>query len=267
MPYHIRITSRDPLRRSSDTLALDKDASWIERNIVSPRRLGQRMSGQVFTWDEIDGIYITWTDETSQQLVPRVRVERMKSGVVAGISDEWYVATRGRDTTEEFITGPPGTAASQDGPQDMALATNRKAVMVIYGHDHEANDALFSWLRAIGLQPREWSQLVQTTGDASPYIGQVLEQTFRNVQAVVAFFTPDEFVLGRDATPTDKHSWRLQARPNVFIEAGMALVTHPRRTVLVVHGPQELPSDLAGRNYIRLSHKSPKDLHARQPSS
>jgi hypothetical protein len=34
----------------------------------------------------------------------------------------------------------------------------------------------------------------------------------------------------------------------------MALVTHPTRTVLVTLGPQELPSDFAGRYYIRLSH-------------
>ena len=47
---------------------------------------------------------------------------------------------------------------------------------------------------------------------------------------------------------------RLQARPNVLIEAGMALITHPTRTIIAVLGDQELPSDLAGRHYIRLSH-------------
>lgn len=56
--------------------------------------------------------------------------------------------------------------------------------------------------------------------------------------------------------------WRLQARPNVLIEAGMALVTHRKRTILAVLGPQELPSDLAGRHYIRLSHTAPEPLRA-----
>lgn len=269
MPLHVRITSRDPQRRGSDTLALDKNADWVERTIVGPRWLGQEIfvSGKVFTWDEIDGIHITWTDETSAQLLPVVRAERRASQVlVVGISDEWYVATRGRDVTEQFITGPPGVfpvnISPQESSQDTAIATNRKAVMVIYGHDREANDALFSWLRAIGLQPREWSQLVHASGDASPYIGQVLEQAFKDSQAVIAFFTPDELVLRRGVDPTDNDTWRLQARPNVLIEAGMALITHPSRTVLVVHGPQELPSDLAGRHYIRLSHTSPEALHS-----
>ena len=141
------------------------------------------------------------------------------------------------------------------------IATNRKLVMVIYGHDTEANTALFGWLRAIGLQPQEWSQVIRASGTASPYIGQALERAFSNAQAVVAFFTPDERVLARSASPKDPSAWRMQARPNVLIEAGMALTTHPDRTVLVVLGDQELPSDLAGRHYVRLSRTSPVPLH------
>ncbi len=77
----------------------------------------------------------------------------------------------------------------------------------------------------------------------------------------IAFFTPDERVLARSASTKDPSAWRLQARPNVLIEAGMALTTHPDRTVLVMLGDQVLPSDLAGRHYIRLSHTSPAPLH------
>jgi hypothetical protein len=41
----------------------------------------------------------------------------------------------------------------------------------------------------------------------------------------------------------------------------MALTYHPNRTVLVVLGDQELPSDLAGRHYIRLSPTSSGPLN------
>ena len=133
--------------------------------------------------------------------------------------------------------------------------------MVIYGHDQEANGALFDWLRAIGLEPREWSQLVQAAGSGSPYIGQVLGRAFEQAQAVIALFTPDEYVIAKDADPSDPSAWRLQARPNVLIKAGMALVTHPSRTVLATLGNLELPSDLAGRHYVRLSHTDPEPLH------
>jgi predicted nucleotide-binding protein len=81
----------------------------------------------------------------------------------------------------------------------------------------------------------------------------VIERAFENVQAVVALFTPDERVRGRDSLKAagDRY-WRLQARPDVLIEAGMALVTQPGRIVFVVLGTQELPSDLAGLYYIHL---------------
>ncbi len=130
--------------------------------------------------------------------------------------------------------------------------------MVIYGHDKEANDALFAWLRAIGLQAGEWSQLIRASGSASPFIGEVLDKALRDVQAVVAFFTPDEYVTTAGA---GHGRGRLQALPNVLIEAGMALITHPTRTIIAVLGDQELPSDLAGRHYVRLSHTDVQPLN------
>lgn len=130
---------------------------------------------------------------------------------------------------------------------------DRKSVMVIYGHDQQANAALFDWLRAIGLQPQEWGQLVKQSQTTAPYIGQVLEYAFGIAQAVVVFFTPDEYVVETTAPAALPASWRFQARPNVLIEAGMALALHPDRTVLLLLGPQELPSDIAGRHYIKLN--------------
>jgi predicted nucleotide-binding protein len=142
---------------------------------------------------------------------------------------------------------PDWAESERPEPERSAAMSDTKVVMVIYGHDTEANQALFTWLERIGLQPKEWSQLVGRTGSASPYIGEVLERAFKDAQAVVAFFTPDERVTAMDG------SMRRQARPNVFIEAGMALVTHPERTVLITLGHPDLPSDLAGRHYVQLN--------------
>ena len=132
--------------------------------------------------------------------------------------------------------------------------------MVIYGHDTEAKDALFDWLRRLELRPLEFNELIRATGTASPYTGDAVRNAFNVAQAVIAFFTPDEYVLDRTVSPGRQNAWRLQARPNVLIEAGMALVTHPSRTVIVILGPQELPSDLAGRNYVRLNHNDAEPL-------
>jgi predicted nucleotide-binding protein len=154
--------------------------------------------------------------------------------------------------------GPEARIA--DGPETHNTVPDPKAVMVIYGHDEDANIALFDWLRSLGLKPQEWSQLIHATGSASPYIGDILVQAFKNAQAVIAFFTPDERVQARTTLPASTQTHRFQARPNVLIEAGMAFITHPHRTVLVVLGDQDLPSDLAGRHYIRLSPASTEAL-------
>jgi predicted nucleotide-binding protein len=264
MPYHVRITSKDSLRRQNDALALDKDAGWIEENIVVPRRAGRDIfvDGQVFSWESIDKILITQTDQPSRELIPLIKGRRRTDpGMALQIPDRWYVVSEGRDVTEQFITGAPGANVREPAGSASSFASDRRAVMVIYGHDADANTALFDWLRAIGLRPLEWTQLVRAAGSGSPYIGQILDRAFRDAQAVVALFTPDEWVLSRTADPTDPDAWRPQARPNVLIEAGMALVTHPTRTVIAVLGQQELPSDLAGRHYIRLSHADPAPLN------
>jgi predicted nucleotide-binding protein len=248
VPYHVQIESNDPSRRGDVTVAVDKEADWIEQNIAGPRRRGESIfiSGRTFTWDEIDRISITQTP------LPAREYDRTLFSTYRAL---------GSDVTEQFITGPPGQGRLAQNPDSLSFADDRKVVMVIYGHDKEANTALFDWLRAIGLRPREWSQLVRASGNASPYIGEILDQAFKDAQAVIAFFTPDEHAIGRTASGADTNAWRLQARPNVLFEAGMALVTHPKRTVLAVLGPQELPSDLAGRHYIRLSHTSPEPLY------
>jgi predicted nucleotide-binding protein len=260
VPYHVRITSKDRERRSHDALALDKDADWIEQSIASPRREGRDIfiDGQVFSWDSIDQIHITETDQASDQLLPQIRARRGREPGRGRIPDRWYVARDGREVTEQFINGPPGTGPRPDPSGATSFAENRKSVMVIYGHDRQANDALFAWLRAIGLHPREWSQLIRASGSASPFIGEVLDKALRDVQAVIAFFTPDEHVTPARA---DHSGGRFQARPNVLIEAGMALITHPTRTIIAVLGDQELPSDLAGRHYVRLSHTDVEPLN------
>lgn len=124
--------------------------------------------------------------------------------------------------------------------------------MVVHGQDQDAASAMFDWLRAVGLRPREWGQLVRETQKGSPFIGDVLDVAFRESQAVVVLFTPDELVSLRPEISNAQLTWRLQARPNVLFEAGMALATRPDRTILVVLGSQELPTDLSGRHFVRL---------------
>jgi hypothetical protein len=107
------------------------------------------------------------------------------------------------------------------------------------------------------------------TGEASPYIGRILDVALASAQAIVVLLTPDEITylrseygLGADDADTKPAA---QARPNVLFEAGMAIGRDPDRTVLVEFGHVRPFSDVAGRHVLRLdnSPERRKDLAQR----
>lgn len=131
-----------------------------------------------------------------------------------------------------------------------------RAVFVVHGRNRAARSAMFTFLRAIGLAPIEWSEAVELTGQGAPYIGQVLDTAFAAAQAIVVMLTPDdiaylrtEYAAGEDDPETEPQA---QARPNVLFEAGMAMGRDSRRTVLVELGKLRPFSDVAGRHAIRM---------------
>lgn len=93
-------------------------------------------------------------------------------------------------------------------------------------------------------------------------MGEVVREGLRRAQAMVVLFTPDEYAALRPGlyensdSGEDKQRW--QPRPNVILEAGMALALDERRTILVVLGRVPLPSDLHGRLFISLDN-SPRE--------
>jgi predicted nucleotide-binding protein len=134
----------------------------------------------------------------------------------------------------------------------------RRKVFVVHGRNNAAREALFTFLRAIGLQPLEWSGIVKATGKASPYIGEVLEKGFSIAQAVVVLMTPDDEARLREqyrgpTEPPHETDLTPQPRPNVLLEAGMALGLFPNRTVIVELGTLRPVSDIGGRHVIRMN--------------
>ncbi len=135
-------------------------------------------------------------------------------------------------------------------------ATDGKTVFVVHGRNLTLRDAIFTFLRQLGLHPLEWSEAVHLTGQGSPYIGDVLKTAFHAAQAVVVILTPDEVAYlrpdyaqgagDRDTEPA------MQARPNVLFEAGMAFGADADRTILVEIGDLRPFSDIAGRHAVRL---------------
>jgi predicted nucleotide-binding protein len=146
----------------------------------------------------------------------------------------------------------------------MSMTPNPRSVFVIHGRDEEARRALWGFLRALDLLPRDWEEIVRSTGGTAPFLGDVVAEAFRGIQAAVVLLTPDDAASLHpnlhDAHEPDYETKPTgQARPNVLFEAGMALALHPNRTVIIEIGHLRPFSDLGGRNVIRFD-GTPKAL-------
>jgi predicted nucleotide-binding protein len=131
-------------------------------------------------------------------------------------------------------------------------------VWVVYGRDEKRRDAVFTFLRSVGLRPIEWTSALAATKKGSPHVSEVVDTGFEDSGATVVLFTPDdearlkrEFVKNSDSA----HEKNLtgQPRQNVLFEAGMAFGRHPDKTILVEVGTLRPISDLVGRHTVRLS--------------
>jgi len=158
-------------------------------------------------------------------------------------------ATAATATSTARAPGPGGPVPAPD-----EIARN---VFVVHGRDDEARDALFGFLRALGLRPLGWETLVSATGNTSPYLRDVIIQGIAMAQAAVVLMTPDDIVrLHPDLQGPDDDEPEgraaMQARPNVIMELGMALATYADRTIVLFAGRHRPMADLGGLNYIRL---------------
>jgi predicted nucleotide-binding protein len=137
------------------------------------------------------------------------------------------------------------------------------SVFVVYGRNKQIKEAMFIFLRAIGVYPLEWNEIKNFTGKASPYVGEILNTGFSKAQAIIVLFTPDDdaklkdvFLLSDDGD--DERNITAQPRQNVLLEAGMALGMKESRTIIIEFGKLRKISDLEGRHVIRFHEDNPQ---------
>jgi predicted nucleotide-binding protein len=143
------------------------------------------------------------------------------------------------------------------------LDGDKVSVFVVHGRNLVIRDAMFQFLRSIGLKPIEWSQAVNATGKASPYIGEILDKAFSMARAIVVLMTPDDEGKLREKfssmeEPDFEKELTPQSRLNVIFEAGIAIGRDQDRTVIVEFGRLRPFSDIGGRHVIRMDDSGPK---------
>ncbi|WP_158787876.1 TIR domain-containing protein [Granulicella sp. L46] len=149
---------------------------------------------------------------------------------------------------------PAPTNSPQSHAELLPSSETKRNVMVVYGQDERLRSDLFSLLRAFGLNPLQFTEMAHLTGSASPYLWEIVEAGFRHAQVCVVMFSPDELVELRPdlCIPGSARVVESQPRPNVLLEAGMALALHPTRTILLRIGAIRPISDLIGKHYVNL---------------
>lgn len=169
---------------------------------------------------------------------------------------------------------PSGRRSSRPASRKPVVTITNNSIFVVHGRDVQLNTDMFAFLRAIGLNPLEWSQAIRAAKGANPHVDDIISNAMDSVQGVLVMFSPDEDarLKSRFAGSSDKKKGldKLdgQARPNVIFEAGLALGAHSKKTLLVQVGDMRDISDIAGKHLIHLSNDaaSRKELAQRLQS-
>lgn len=217
-------------------------------------------------------VYVRIKQTASEEFLPR-NLAAIKVGADVGININKYatIAELSQLRNAGSPVTPPATANTRSLPERKTPERKRKnvksnarttpnSVFVVHGRDSAAKTAMFSFLRAVGIKPIEWTSALALSKKPSPYISEILDAAFARARAIVVLMTPDDLAQLRPELllTSDKPYERVltgQARPNVLFEAGMAFVTHPDRTIIVQMGNIREFSDVAGRHVVHMSNE------------
>jgi predicted nucleotide-binding protein len=216
------------------------DEDQLRRHFIEPYEEGRPVTWGGRTLPAGDFGTITITETGSIQQVPRF--------------EEYSVVTAGTDVTNDWIKGPPGKAATS-ATENSGAQRNPRRVMVVYGRNQAARNAIFTFLRTVGLEPIEWEEAVAQTGMGSPHNLDAVRSAMDIAQAVVVILTAEDRagILPELADDGEDLSLRGQPRQNVTLEAGLAMGLNPQRTILVEIGTIRRASDFDGLNTVRLN--------------
>jgi len=189
-------------------------------------------------------------------------------------NDDWdqlRSATPSSQPAAKPIPVPKPAASSARPARATAAPRSRKTlprkktreVMVVHGRDDKAKEAMFAFLKGLDLKPMEWTTGIEMTGSSNPTVQEIVSALFGKASAVVVLLTPDD--EGRVRAPfrlPDDPLWEVdltpQARSNVLFEAGMAISSHPDRTVMVQIGHVRPFTDIGGSFITRMNNSLAK---------
>ena len=237
----------------------------LRRALMQDENMRQRLPKVVSTCRNLDVFWefisVRYTSYSGRRQYMREEFEPLMLSLegfddipFANSVEDGAVATTNRSVNTE----PSSGSSTQEFSGDFSNSTLNDArnVFVIHGRNVQIKQSMFEFLRSIDLRPLEWSQLVANTRSGSPYIQTVLNQAFVQAQATIVLLTPDDVAklnhsLWMKDDPEYEKRLTGQARPNVLLEAGMAIALNREQTIFVEIGELRPFSDMAGIHTLR----------------
>lgn len=244
MPFHIRVRPiGNRVRPHEMVFGINlEDEAALRSRYLNAYESGQPLTGggRSIAAELIDQVLVFETEEI------------VSEGGSAGFDEAF---NGGVNRTDEFITGAPGSqSATGSEPMDPGVARDPTRVMIVHGRNTAALNALRAFLQSLGLQPILWEDAIEETGEGSPHNLNAVMAAMSLAQAVVILFTAEDEarLLPAFREATDDEDLVGQPRPNVLVEAGLAMGLGRERTILTRLGPIRGASDLDGLNAINI---------------
>jgi predicted nucleotide-binding protein len=210
-----------------------------------------------------DHLFAIWTGR-QDRLELRVATVIDRSDLQSPFSESslghWFYLLSGERTVLSALTAQEvgwRVVTGYSRPEVIDSMADPKKVFVVYGRNDRIKRAMFAFLRSIGLQPLEWSVVIDETGKGAPTIDEILKTGFDLATAAVVVLTGDDEARIRPDFLSDHDSqtereYTPQPRQNVLYEAGMAMGRYPDQTVLVEIPPLRPFSDIGGIHTVRM---------------
>jgi predicted nucleotide-binding protein len=153
--------------------------------------------------------------------------------------------------------------AAKGGKSARPPRSKDNSVFVVHGRNEPLRKAMFDFLRALGLNPKEWNQALLMARGANPWTLDVIDAAMEKVQAVVVLFSPDDEAKLKDefCGKNEKRTegkLKGQPRANVIFEAGLAVGRHQHKTLLIQVGEVRGFTDILGKHIPKLSNDHAK---------
>lgn len=138
------------------------------------------------------------------------------------------------------------------------VVMENKKVFVVTGRNEKLRLSIFNILRALKLEPMEWMEVIQASGQPSSYLNDAIKTSIDNASAIVVIMAPEDEAQLVEKYQTDEEDKKphFQPRPNVIFEAGLALGIKEEKTIILQFGTIQIFSDILGKHILKYKGKA-----------